>query len=399
MIRRLVPFIFLAFLIGNRFFSKLISVGPIYISEVFIVLSVVYRIKLFLSAFKTNKFFVLFFLYFIFFAFFDYLSSEWTLFSLRRVAVFGYFIFPLIIFIYLNEISRMINKYFLFIVLIAVLLAVLSPAGYQSSMASQFLGVLFLVSVIKKMKLKSMVFSGGAFLLVVSGILIGESVFRTPIVTIFSIVFIYLLLNRTATLAGFYQKNSIYMLLGLGFILFLYLGLVGDILIGLSGLLNSEGLKDLGVYLGGELFTTRGTSSGTTGTRLLFWQLIIENNFSKVFVFLFGNGFEYGFLEVVAPEFLFRDKELIEPHNSFIGIFFKSGIVGLLLCFIFIVLVFRSQAKVIGFTKAFPFLLGALMFASFEVALENPHGAALFWFILLSPSIFSIGYSENFNNS
>jgi len=82
--------------------------------------------------------------------------------------------------------------------------------------------------------------------------------------------------------------------------------------------------------------TTRGNAAGTTETRALFWGAILNHSVTNPTTFLFGSGFKEGFLEVTMPYFEFTDKELIEPHNAFMGIYFKTGIIGLLLLYLYL---------------------------------------------------------------
>jgi len=387
--KSIVALMVVAFLSANRFFSKLISVGPIYTAEIFILIAVANKFKSIYSLLLKNKFFIVFFLYFMFFLLYDAILNGVSEYSVRRSALFFYFVFPLIILVYRLEISNVFNKYFVVIPLLTVLVAALSPIGYQSSMASEFLGVLLVVAVFIKRKFKHIFITVLSFVVVVSGVLINESLFRTPVFVTFVIVILYLWFMKVESYNSYYTKYSLYMVIGLLFLISLFTGVLGNLIIGLSGLFDSEIIKSIGVGLGGELYTTRGTSSGTAETRLFFWTLIVEHAFSDIYILLFGNGFYDSFLDLLAPELLFREKELIEPHNSFVSIFYKTGMVGVFLTLLYIYKVFKiQQGCMISRKTSLPFIIGAFMFAGFEVALENPHGAILFWFILLAPLIF-----------
>jgi len=141
-----------------------------------------------------------------------------------------------------------------------------------------------------------------------------------------------------------------------------------------------------------SLQRSRGDPVGTIKTRLSFWAAIVEYNTSDPIRFFFGSGHRKAFLEVVPTNEILQpmqarsDAALIEPHNSYMGLYFRYGIMGMLLFVSLLMLVSRacvlprprwSRAAAIGIR------IMALVYITTEVALEVPYGAMIFWLVWL----------------
>ncbi len=316
----------------------------------------------------------------------------------RRAAMFFYIFIPVFFVLYAKELSVLIRKNLLTFSICFFFVIFFNIPGFQPTMAAELAGALFLASILySRSALVSFIFLG-CFFFSASGLSSGQSLFRTPFVTLF--VGLFFLITFIISV-GSVNKKLILIFSFCAIILVSMLfspvvgEMVGGVLLGVSGLVDSAVLFDLGVALGGDVSSSRGSSAGTTETRAFFWGAIVVHQLSNPINFFFGNGFSSGFLNVVLPDFSFSNKDLIEPHNSFMGIFFKLGIVGLLLFLKLLKDVVGICSSWVGFWKLAPFLSIATLFASFEVALENPHGALIFWGIIFVPVVFELASAED----
>ena len=116
---------------------------------------------------------------------------------------------------------------------------------------------------------------------------------------------------------------------------------------------------------------------------------ILDHSKNEVIIFLFGNGHGSSFLDLIFPYYIFNDTHLVEPHNSFIGAFFRYGVIGLILLFLSMYISRKVAYEIYkikpSIEKNIVFSIIAINYAMFEVALESPHGAFIFWFIWLLP--------------
>ncbi|MBY6070787.1 hypothetical protein KUV35_05765 [Marinobacter salsuginis] len=380
----------------NRSFSKISPYGgPV---EATMFLGLMFRAKPFLRFCKNYPVLIIIFIYALVVLAKDLLVYGVEFEYFRRAAMFFYAFMPAFFLLYAKEISVLVRRNLLILSLFFFLIIFLNIPGFQPTMAAELAGALFLASILySRNVLVSLVFLG-CFLFSASGLSSGQSLFRTPFVTLFVGLFFLVVF---IIYKGFVSKKLVLIFSFCSVILIsmIFSPIVGEtiggVLLGLSGLVNSSVLFDLGVALGGDVSSSRGSSAGTTETRAFFWGAIVVHQLSNPMNFLFGNGFSSGFLNVVLPDFSFSNKDLIEPHNSFMGIFFKLGIVGLLLFLKLLKDVVGVCSSYVGFWKLAPFLSIATLFASFEVALENPHGAFIFWGIIFVPVVFELASAEN----
>jgi hypothetical protein len=382
----------LLFLTANKLYSKLISVGPIYTAELFIFFALLGRLRAFIQTMKTNPLFYLFFIYFGILLIWELIFEGYADYTLRRFAIFFYFIFPLLFITYLDLIKNNFKFLILGIPVIGLIITVISPENFQPTTLAEVLGALLLISIINKKYQQLTLLIGIVFFTTISGYFSDQSMYRTPLIVFSTMIMIYFILKKKNNLSVPYAIAAFFVISPI----LIFTGVLGNLLMGISGLTGIELLSDIGVYVGAQEMTTRGNAAGTTETRALFWGAILNHSVTNPTTFLFGSGFKEGFLEVTMPYFEFTDKELIEPHNAFMGIYFKTGIIGLLLSFIFIWQIYKLLYNKPFSENTLPFLIGGILYASMEVSLENPHGAITFWFIIFANKFF---IEENSNSN
>lgn len=131
-------------------------------------------------------------------------------------------------------------------------------------------------------------------------------------------------------------------------------------------------------------------SDGNVNARLFFWLEILSKSLDNFSIF-YGNGFGKPYLSFEAAEKLnklvlvFRDPEsifIIAPHNSFITMLYHLGVSVLLLFFPLSKLFSKGKLlKVKSTIFLLLSLIGASVWASFNVILELPHSSTYFWLI------------------
>lgn len=231
------------------------------------------------------------------------------------------------------------------------------------------------------------------YLMLASGLLGNTSVYRTPILAVSFALMLFFVLQWIKKKGRIGSTGPIKIASGVVLVITLILGglinkPIGGTLVGIGGFLGNNTLIEAGESFGADISTTRGDAAGTAETRKIFWQSIIDYQFDNVKSLTFGYGLQDGFMDVTLPDMPFNNKELVDPHNSFINIFFRFGLIGLFLYVWAIIRMARYVISVVSLQKALPFISIAIIFASFEVALENPHGALIFWLIFLLPLMF-----------
>lgn len=384
--KQIVPIMIAVIAATNRFATKLIPIGGIF--EITILLSI--ALKPYTTARMLKKHYpaLLLIIYTVAILSIETIEHGISSLPLRRAALGLYAITPIILLAYRNEISAFLGKRLKSLGLLILTVALVNPPNFQPTMAAQLSGALLVFSLIyKKDKISSAIF-GITYLLLTSGITSGQSVYRTPLVTVLlALAIIYLpffsgkLIKRGVLIKFTAGVAASLVLLGTGALN----KPLGSVLIGVSGLIDSNSLHKTSVSLGADAGSTRGDAAGTAKTRKIFWDSIIEYQSSHTSSLIFGYGLQHGFMEVALPNMPFKDKDLIDPHNSYINIFFRFGIIGFIL---YIWLIAKVSLHVVAASSrqnAIPFFCISYLFAFFEVALENPHGNLIFWLILLMP--------------
>lgn len=153
---------------------------------------------------------------------------------------------------------------------------------------------------------------------------------------------------------------------------------------------------------GGRLVATVGTSEisqqeeldavGTANARNESWDRVIEWTNGETGRNLVGAGFGPNFIEASGAEQSLSGtawQGVRSPHNWFVGIYARLGIVGLLLVFLVLVGLIYHLARIriaVGssdlLTLAAAGVFSLLVAATFGVILESPFGAVPFWWFL-----------------
>jgi len=132
--------------------------------------------------------------------------------------------------------------------------------------------------------------------------------------------------------------------------------------------------------------------------RLSYWQHLIRSTFDNPGDTLWGKGFS------LTPSEIDESKEgslltapVIGFHNSFLAVLYKTGLLGL-----FLIVLFFGRALSIGFREKDPFigiaglsLIAMMVFAFFNVVLENPYYGFFMWFY--SGAIYKLNQIKNRN--
>jgi len=387
---------FIAILAANRFITQSFSFGGLYFFEFLALSVIVFKYKIFITFLFKFQVVMVILLCAVIWLLLHAFDSGLDSLALRRSAVLVYSLIPLLLFVLWGEIDSFLIDRPYFFIIVGLFFLILNFDLYQPTMAAQLFGSLALFYFVLggRYLLYSFV-SFICFFLLASGLSSGESLYRLPVIS-FSVGFIvisYYKVRDYGFTAGFL---FLFLALIFLFVLSLLIGvaqpLLGSLMIAIGGILNNDQILRFGLELGASQITTRGDGFGTAFTRVIFWNSIFDHQFNNINGFIFGNGVSLGFMEITLPDFDFRNKELIEPHNSFVGIFFKYGLIGFALFLYLIIIIFSFVSACVDRSKSMPFFVIAIIFASSEVALENPHGAILFWFIILLPLSFRDGY-------
>ncbi len=143
----------------------------------------------------------------------------------------------------------------------------------------------------------------------------------------------------------------------------------------------------------------RGDPAGTIKTRIAFWHAILKYSYSEPTRLLFGSGHTRGFLEVVPRDAIEvsmmsarADAPLIEPHNSYLGLLYRYGLVGLGLFLVGLVrfsklLRHLARASDIELRPSLGIKIAVLTYLMNEVVLEVPYGALTFWLLWMLSEI------------
>src|SRR3990167_483951 len=323
---------------------------------------------------------------------------------LRRFAL-SFYIFAAIIFSGLAPIIGVfIQRHFLKLCFASFFGAALGLPDISPTLSCQFLGALLLYAIsgrwygVQSVSKTQILVCAFLFSILTSGAVTGQSIYRTPAlafgvsfcIVLFSRVWIQLRIRNTMPRSFLYGTIAI-LLFAAPFLLLTAAGhgLVQQLLFGIGGIVNSQEMIDFARNIAPYAASDRGDSAGNASVRTVFWTAILENSSKNTITALFGEGHQFNFLTALDTGLLFSNPELIEPHNSFISTIFRYGYIGLTLLGTAIYLEYRTTNRICNNKiVTISFTTFAIIFASFEVALESPHGAALFWFIMYAPRFY-----------
>lgn len=391
----------ISIIIFNRFVTK-IGFGGVYFLEVVILIFFIKNIFFILESIRSFLWQYAFLLMGVSWLVSEWIDGQLSILNFRRFAIAFYIFVPIAIFYYRYQIVDFVKKYFYAILTLGSSGVFLSLPDLSPTLTAQVFGALLVAAVIdclyvnKIWGLKGLLFSFACFAFVASGYASGQSMYRAPVAGVIIALFVvgahqfYLTLKTGHTSFVFVVTVFFLILLFPSLLFFTEPGLkiVQQLLLGVGGLFGSDYLIELARSLAVYEVGGRGDAAGNAGVRSYFWSSIIENSFSGVFVAFFGEGHSFNFLTLLDLDVVFEDQELIEPHNSFVSIIFRYGYVGLTFFALSLLSLLRRNTKYLGWASL-PFAFLAINFAMFEVALESPHGAVIFWFVFFLPYIFA----------
>jgi hypothetical protein len=94
----------------------------------------------------------------------------------------------------------------------------------------------------------------------------------------------------------------------------------------------------------------RGDAAGTAETRVVFWRPVVMDPGESITTLMLGNGHRESFVEKTKPYDDFVDTDVLQPHNSFIGLFYRYGFLGLGL---FIAFLMRSRTVRVWLARSY----------------------------------------------
>lgn len=146
--------------------------------------------------------------------------------------------------------------------------------------------------------------------------------------------FLYLGLIILFCISFIYQRKIVYKISIIFLVLFLILPLLSSLGITFSGKLgevsniaffyNHLASSFSGYESQSDMFDI---SQGTANQRIEWWSLVLNNQFSDFKKLLFGSNFGVPLIDFVGYQYI----SIREPHNSYITIFARSGLVGFIL--------------------------------------------------------------------
>ncbi|MEN3112391.1 O-antigen ligase family protein [Uliginosibacterium paludis] len=385
----------LSILLANRAATK-IGVGPIYLLDVVILMNVVSVAGVFFHHIRSFKYAAGLILMALLWMCYERSNDLWGDNNLRRAAMAFYSLLPALVITYGDRLYRVIRERYKILSLL-VLLCTLGGflENLQPTISSQVLAFFLLVSVFDdqvkgRKKAVSVLVVLICFLLVVSGVSSGGPAYRTPVIGLV----LGLIFSNVAWLFNarkdFYRAVALRNLVGaavLGVTVLVTLSwhpVVAQFIAGAAGLAGVEYQAPESVFN-----RERGDAAGTAETRTVFWKSIIENAKTSDSIMLIGNGHFLSFFEKTKPYEGFVDEDLLEPHNSFMGMFYRYGLIGLGLLLAFVFSMRRKPVTDQGIAFSVATATLAIVYCFFEVALESPHGALVFWLVWLAPIYFS----------
>jgi len=317
--------------------------------------------------------------------------------AVRRAATGIYAFVPVVLWVYRREAFGWILRYPA-IAAVVVAVGTATVGGAAASVSAQVAAGLA-VAALADRHLRWRACQVGVILTVfgalVAGLLSpGSSPFRTPVASAFAAVALLVLFAalhavrvRRARLSALIALAIVAAAFSASLALQPVQASLGTVIAAAGGVTGSEWLTELALDLNPDRSRSRGDAVGTGRERLGFWRDILRHNLASDVRFLIGSGHAQSFFDAVRPGDVFLDQHLLEPHNSFFGVFFRYGLVGVAALVALIVGVV-SRGRAVGHAAAgwwAASLAVALVYASFEVALESPHGAVVFWSLVILP--------------
>jgi hypothetical protein len=388
----LIAFLFVTVLALNRGATK-IPVPPVFLLDLVMLLAIVFSARFLRIFAKASPLFLLLAVGLGWLAYEMYIQEFGAL-NARRFGVVWYSFLSILIICWAHSYYRFIRRHILSIGAIVLLFAgsrILPDV--HATLSAQTLAFMFFVVVLvgAPRRLLLATFLLIAFLLVASGTLGDGSPYRAPLMGF--------LLASAAVVA----RHALRFAVANGRLPVSYPAVAAClVLAGVLAVAATEPGRQIAYDFGAGVQGVfgderrpgaaegrlRGDAVGTASDRLLFWAAIIEHNAEEPRRLLLGNGHSRSFMEATGVYEVFHDLELVEPHNSFMGVYFRYGALGLV-ALIWLLVWSRQVAHRYGGEPNPDFLLActalALVYVSFEVALESPHGSLLFWTLWLAP--------------
>lgn len=379
----------------NRSVTKL-GIGPIYFYDALFVLGICLYWRYLFAPSKPVAIYLLILMLCLSWLVVEYSSNQISMNGLRRSAMAVYLLTPLLLIAIVKDCGCVRLRY-RYVALAVGAIAWINLENYSATIAAQFLGVALAYAIIFDKDWRILLILAGGFFSVSLGMTSDGDSYRTPLFA-FGVAIACLL---SGNLADFlFHKKAVrrisvhithlaIVVLAASMLFKPVQNVSGQMLSAVAGLVGSESLKSLGQELSPGSDRERGDAAGTGETRTKFWRGIIDYSLLEKKRALIGNGHYLGFFERIFPNDPFINTDVLEPHNSFIGFYYRYGLLGIFLLFAFITQIYQVQSKLTGLKARhlLPAAFASIIYASFEVALEGPHGAVAFWVIFLYPLI------------
>ena len=403
-INDIILYLFFTLVVGLFLFGKAFSyinfkfIGlPVYITELFLIFTIIFIFvnsiflrdgKLFIN-YNQRVEFLLFYIIFIISLVRGLISYRDIVFTLRQSAIIYYSIFYFLVPIILDNFKK-IKIYFSFLVICTSILVLVILFGvnigelggfyyyYYVSMSLIFL--IFYPLLIKKPVLK---FFSYSLILVHLAIILLSKVRAAWIGILMGILFIIYMFFRIPVM-----RKDLKKILLLGMLGFLVLAIILPVFL-IFYPSSIEDIKNefMSIYNFRDMTTV---SAANARWRLMAWSDYVNKSLEKP---LFGHGFG----KVFMPETLVKEidwsppkgEDWVDPHNSYLSILFRTGVIGLIIFFIIIFRFFKLSIKFIKecdneririyVASLLTIIIVILGISFFDVVLERPFFGIFLW--------------------
>jgi len=404
LIDNIIFYLFLALVVGMFLFAKDFAHLnlkffnlPVYVTELFLILTIIFIFvnsiflrdgKLFIN-YNQRVEFLLFYIIFIISLVRGLISYRDIVFTLRQSAIIYYSIFYFLVPIILDNFKK-IKIYFSFLVIYTSILVLVILFGvnirglggfyyyYYVSMSLIFL--IFYSLLIKKPVLK---FFSYSLILVHLAIILLSKVRAAWMGILLGILFIVYMFFKMPVM-----RKDLKKLLISGMVGFLILTIILPVVL-IFYPSSIEDIKNefMSIYNFRDMTTV---SAANARWRLIAWSGYVNKSLEKP---LLGHGFGKVFIpETLVEEISWsppKGEDWVDPHNSYLSILFRTGIIGLIIFFIIIFRFFKLSIKFIKecdnekiriyVASLLTIIVVILGISFFDVVLERPFFGIFLW--------------------
>ncbi len=395
-IRLIAMSIFLAVLLFNRE-AVFWGYPPVYITDIAIVLIMLVSRSAWRGIVKNWAIPALFALALIWLGY-DLMTGHVDLLTIRRMGIVWYGLCAVVITIFAPKYYRLIARHTVFLSLLVTAATALLP-NIQATLSATVLGFFLLIrfAMHGTRRIVELAIIAACFVVVAFGFIDLGNSYRTPLLGLGLAVLVIFFRHLDKVFRARIKWNRITVIatvivLGAGTMFVLGTGtgrrIAADGVVAVYGITGDRRVPHSIEDIVADQYRARGSAYGTAKTRLIFWRSIVDYNALSVRRELIGNGSSESFFQATRPFPTFVSVKRLFPHNAFMTLYFQYGIIGLIL---YLMLLYQSRKNALKTSPAISYDLYyatavlALAYVFFNVSLEVPQGAVIFWTIWLSP--------------